>query len=91
MTAEGMEVPMKWTHKGHVPIASLDQKVQWKKEGRILMCHVVHLDKETGELMANDMHGYLMPFSLWERLKAIFADVKVQLKGQEIKAGQGNV
>jgi hypothetical protein len=83
------ETPLKWTHKGHVPIDSLIQKVQWKKEGRVLMCHVVWLHKETGELMANDMHGYILPFSLWDRIKAIFNDVKVQLKGQEIKAGQG--
>jgi hypothetical protein len=83
--------PLKYTIKGNVPLDSLDQKVQWKKEGRILMCHVSWVDKQTGELMANDMHGYLLPMSLWDRLRSLFADVKVQLKGQEINVSQGNV
>jgi hypothetical protein len=86
-----MTEPLKWTSKGNVPMSSLRCEPKWKKEGRVLMFQENWFDKETGELVSNDVHGYMLPMSLWERLSAMWRDVKVELKGQEIRSSQGNV
>ncbi len=80
------EIPLKWTARGNVPLDSLREERVWKKDGRVLMLHLMSFDKTTGELLANDLHGYVLPMTLWQRVKAIFADTKVALKGAVVKA-----
>lgn len=80
------ETPLKWTSRGNVPLESLNEKREWQKQGRVLMIHRVWTDKVTGELLANDIDAYVLPMSLWQRIKMMFSDVSVSLKGAQAKA-----
>lgn len=84
-----MEEPLKYTCRGNVPISSLREEIEWKKEGRVLLLHRVYFDKETGEFLANDINGYVLPPTLWQRLRALFGEAgqAIALSGVQAKAG----
>ena len=54
-----MDKPLIYTKNGNVPIDSLRYEHEWIDGPEVLVFHERWFDIETGELMKNNMHGYV--------------------------------
>ena len=54
------EVPLIYTAKGNVPVDSLDYTKEWEFGDDVVWFREFWHDRETGELVKNNVHGYAL-------------------------------
>ncbi len=53
------ETPLIYTSRGNVPIDSLRYEHEWVDTPQMLILHERWFDKDSGELVKNNSHGYV--------------------------------
>lgn len=54
------DVPLIYTAKGNVPVDSLDYSKEWEFGEEIVWFREFWRDRETGEIVKNNVHGYAL-------------------------------